>query len=201
LIYVVFYSMYGHVYTLAKTVAKAVEASGVADVKLFQVKETLPQDVLEKMYAPAKPDVPILDPNDLVHADGVLFGVASRYGQASAQFKCFWDATGQLWAKGALSGKPAGVFFSTATQGGGQETIAMTFLTHLVHHGMIFVPLGYANKNMFNVDEVHGGSPWGAGTFAGGQGQRQPTALELEVAETQGKNFAAITAKLHKGGQ
>ena len=115
---------------------------------------------------------------------------------AAAQMKAFMDSTGGLWMKGALIGKPAGIFFSTGTQGGGQETTALTFVTQLTHHGMIFVPLGYADPTIFNMEEVHGGSPYGSGTFAGPDGSRMPSDLEKGLAHTQGKNFGSIVKKL-----
>jgi NAD(P)H dehydrogenase (quinone) len=126
-----------------------------------------------------------------------LFGIPTRYGNFPAQFKAFWDATGQLWANGSLTGKYAGVFISTASQGGGQESTAMNALSTFAHHGIIYVPLGYAHSfaQSSRLDEVHGGSPWGAGTFAGGDGSRQPSALELEIATIQGKMFWETVAK------
>jgi NAD(P)H:quinone oxidoreductase type IV len=126
-----------------------------------------------------------------------LFGIPTRYGNFPAQFKAFWDATGQLWASGALSGKYAGLFISTGTAGGGQESTALNALSTLAHHGIIYVPLGYAHSfaQSSNLSEVHGGSPWGAGTFAGADGSRLPSPLELEIATIQGKSFYATVAK------
>lgn len=118
---------------------------------------------------------------------------------AAAQVKAFMDSTGGLWSAGKLVGKPAGLFFSTAVQGGGQETTALTFVTQLTHHGMIFVPLGYSTPLLFNMDEVHGGSPYGAGTFAAGDGSRQPSELEQNVAVHQGKHFGGIVRALKAG--
>jgi len=183
---------------MAQEVAKGVESGG-AEVKLLQVPETLPKEVLEKMHAPAKPDVPIATPQDLAEADGIIFGIPTRFGMMTAQMKAYFDATGQLWQKGTLVGKPASIFHSTATQGGGQETTALTTVTQLTHHGMIFVPIGYGNPSLFNMDEVHGGSPYGAGTFAGGDGSRQPTQLELGIAAYQGKYFAGVVNALKAG--
>jgi len=197
---VVYYSLYGHTATMAKAVAKGVEAGG-CDVKLYQVAETLPASVLEKMHAPAKDaSVPVIsDPAELEQYDGVIFGSGTRFGVVTAQMKAFFDSTGGLWQKGALVGKTAGIFFGTATQGGGQETTALTTLTQFVHHGMIYVPIGYSDPSLFNMDEIHGGSPYGAGTFAGPKGDRQPSALELGVATHQGKHQATITAALKAG--
>lgn len=185
---------------MAQRVAKGVEAAG-AEVKIYQVPETLNAGILEKMHAPAKDaNVAVLnDVAELEQYQGILFGIPTRFGQMPAQMKAMFDATGQLWQKGALVGKTAGVFFSTATQGGGQETTALTTLTQFTHHGMIFVPIGYSDPSLFNMDEVHGGSPYGAGTFAGPKGDRMPSALELGVAEHQGKYFAGVTVALTKG--
>jgi NAD(P)H dehydrogenase (quinone) len=198
-ILIVYYSMYGHIKTMAKSVAAGIEASGCT-AKLMQVPETLSAEVLGKMGAPARDEsIPTATAADLEAADGVIFGIPTRFGMAAAQVKAFMDTTGGLWGKGALVGKPASVFFSTGTQGGGQETTALTFYTQLVHHGMVIVPIGYSSKSLFNMDEVHGGSPYGAGCFAGGDGSRQPSKLELETAEHQGKHFSTIAAALKKG--
>ncbi|CAK7896032.1 hypothetical protein CAAN1_05S06348 [[Candida] anglica] len=187
---IIIYSTYGHITTLAETVKKGVEsAGGVADI--FQVPETLSDEVLAKMHAAPKPDYPIASPDTLVQYDAFLFGIPTRFGNFPAQFKAFWDSTGGLWASGALYGKAAGVFVTTGTPGGGQETTVVNSLSVLVHHGIIYVPLGY--KPVFplltSFDEVHGGSPYGAGSFAGADGSRQPSKLELEIAEIQGKTF------------
>ncbi|CAK7893346.1 hypothetical protein CAAN1_01S14224 [[Candida] anglica] len=194
---IIIYSMYGHISIMAEAVKKGVEsAGGVADI--FQVPETLSTDVLEKMHAAPKPDYPIASTETLVEYDAFLFGIPTRFGNFPAQFKAFWDATGGLWAKGALYGKAAGVFVSTGTPGGGQETTVVNSLSVLIHHGIIFVPLGYKPvfAQLTTFDEVHGGSPYGAGTFAGADGSRQPSSLELEVAEIQGKTFYETVNKL-----
>ena len=199
-IHIVYYSMYGHVGALAKSIAKGVEAAG-AEAKLFRVAETLPSEVLEKMHAPAADEsIPVATPDTLVEADGILFGAPTRFGMIAAQMKALFDSTGGLWMKGALVGKPAGVFFSTGTQGGGQETTALTWLTQLVHHGMVFVPIGYASPLLTDMSEIRGGSPYGAGTLAGADGSRTPSDKELELAEFQGKHFASIATKLKRGG-
>lgn len=191
---IIYYSMYGHIRKMAEAVKKGVEAAG-HEAELLQIPETLSDEVLGKMHAPPKSSDKLARVEDLAAYDGFLFGLPGRYGQFPAQFKTFWDATGSLWSSGALIGKPAGVFFSTAQQGGGQETIGLTLIPQLAHHGIIFVPLGYRDKRLFVNTEVHGGSPYGAGTIAD-DGSRQPSELELGVAETQGKSFAEIAAKL-----
>ncbi|KAF9558354.1 NADH-quinone oxidoreductase [Agrocybe pediades] len=196
---IVIYSMYGHIATMAKAVKTGIEGAG-GSATIYQVPETLPENVLSLMHAPAKPDFPIATPQTLTEYDGFLFGVPTRYGSMPAQWKSFWDATGQLWAKGSLAGKYAGFFVSTAGLGGGQETTVFTSLSTLAHHGILYVPLGYAHTfaQLTNLEEVHGGSPWGAGTLAGPTGSRQPSALELEVATAQGKSFWEIISKVKK---
>mmetsp|Transcript_23629 Transcript_23629/g.51630 ORF Transcript_23629/g.51630 Transcript_23629/m.51630 type:complete len:202 (+) Transcript_23629:135-740(+) len=194
---IVYYSMYGHIRSLAVEEKKGLEAAG-CEVTLLQVPETLPEEVLKKMGAPDKPDDPIAEAKDLPSYDGILFGLPTRFGMAAAQMKAFMDSTGSLWQTGALVGKPAGIFFSTATQAGGQETTALTFVTQLTHHGMMFVPIGYSSPLLFDLSEPHGGSPYGAGTLAGPDGSRQPLDLERKVAAHQGEYFGNIVAKLTK---
>ncbi|CAL8471232.1 g10774 [Coccomyxa elongata] len=196
-IYIVFYSTYGHIYKLAQEQKKGVDSVEGCEGILYQVPELLSDEILAKMHAPPKPDVPVLDVHDLPNADGFIFGFPTRYGTMAAQFKAFWDATGGLWQKGALVGKPATMFTSTASQGGGQETTIFTSLPNIVHHGMVYVPPGYGlGAPMYGLDEVRGGSGWGAGTFAAGDGSRQPSKLELDFAEYQGKYFAQVAKKL-----
>jgi len=198
---VIYYSMYGHIASLAKSIIKGLESAEV-EYKVFQFAETLPKEVLEKMHAPAKDDkIPVVTSDDLTNFDGFVFGFPTRYGNPAAQFKSFWDSTGGLWGKQALAGKPYSIFTSTGTQGGGQEATILTSLSNFTHHGMIYVPIGYTSPLLFNTDEVHGGSPWGAGTFAGPTGARQPSKLELDVAEHQGKWLGGIAAALKKGRQ
>ncbi|KAH7071822.1 flavoprotein-like protein [Paraphoma chrysanthemicola] len=197
---IVYYSMYGHVKQLADAELKGIREAG-GDATIFQVPETLPRDVLDKMYAPTKPkDVASLnDPSELEAFDGVLFGIPTRYGSFPAQWRTLWDQTGKQWQQGSFWGKYAGLFVSTGTQGGGQESTAIAAMSTLAHHGFIYVPLGYKTTigDLANLDEIHGGSPWGAGTFAGGDGSRQPSALELRVATAQGKAFYEAVAKAH----
>jgi len=187
---IVIYSMYGHVAKLAEAEKAGIESAG-GKAEIFQIPETLPQEVLTKMHAPPKPAYEIITPEKLATFDAFLLGIPTRYGNFPAQWKAFWDATGGLWASGGLHGKSAGVFISTAGHGGGQESTAIASLSTLAHHGISFVPLGYAKAfgQLTNLSEVHGGSPWGAGTFAGTDGSRNPSALELEIATIQGKSF------------
>jgi len=195
-IYIVFYSMYGHVEKLAEEIKKGAASVEGVEVSLWQVPEILPEEVLIKMNAPPKTEVPIIEPQQLADADGLLFGFPTRYGMMAAQFKAFLDATGGLWRSQQLAGKPAGLFYSTGSQNGGQETTALTAVTQLVHHGMLYVPVGYTfGAGMFEMEQVKGGSPYGSGTFAG-DGSRQPSKLELEQAFHQGKYLAGIAKKL-----
>ncbi|KAG4971568.1 hypothetical protein AAZX31_13G231700 [Glycine max] len=199
-VYIVYYSTYGHVEKLAREIEKGAASVEGVEAKLWQVPETLPEEVLAKLGAPPKSDVPIITPNELPEADGFLFGFPTRFGSMAAQFKAFFDATGGLWRTQALAGKAAGFFYSTSSQGGGQETTPLTSITQLVHHGLIFVPIGYTfGGGMFELEKVKGGSPYGAGTYAG-DGSRQPSELELAQAFHQGKYFAGIAKKL-KGSQ
>lgn len=193
---IVIYSMYHHVATLAEEVKAGIESSG-SKATIYQVAETLPENVLELMHAPAKPSYPIATPETIAEADALVFGFPTRFGSFPAQMKAFIDSTGGLWAKGALYQKPVAVFTSTGT-GGGNEMTIVNFMSTIAHHGMIYVPLGYAPVfgDLSNLDEIHGGSPWGASTIAGSDGSRQPSALELKIAKAQGAEFAKVAAKL-----
>lgn len=192
---IVIYSLYGHIATMAESVKKGVTSTG-AECEIFQVAENLSDEILKKMHAPPKPDYPIITPDKLKEFDGVLFGLSGRYGTPPAQMKIFQDSTGSLWQTGALVGKAGGCFFSTGTQGGGQETLGLTQVPFFAHHGMVFVPMGYTDARVFTHDEVHGASAYGSGTFAGADGSRMPSDLEKAVAISHGKHFAFITSKL-----
>ncbi|XP_010432140.1 PREDICTED: probable NAD(P)H dehydrogenase (quinone) FQR1-like 2 [Camelina sativa] len=196
-IFVVFYSMYGHVESLAKRMKKGVDSVEGVEATLYRVPETLSQEVVDQMKAPAKDfEIPEITAAELAAADGFLFGFPTRYGCMAAQMKAFFDSTGSLWKEQSLAGKPAGFFVSTGTQGGGQETTAWTAITQLVHHGMLFVPIGYTfGAGMFKMDSIRGGSPYGAGVFAG-DGSREATETELALAEHQGNYMAAIVKRL-----
>ncbi|KAI0107745.1 minor allergen Alt a 7 [Nemania sp. FL0031] len=195
---IVYYSMYGHIAKLAAAEKAGIEKAG-GTVDLYQIPETLPQEVLTKMHAPAQSaDVPLLeDPAVLEGYDAFLLGIPTRYGNFPAQWKTFWDKTGKQWATGGFYGKMAGLFISTASLGGGQESTAIAAMSTLAHHGIIYVPFGFAKAFgvMSDLSEVHGGGPWGAGTFASGDGSRQPTAKELELATVQGEEFYKTVAK------
>ncbi|OMP87469.1 Minor allergen Cla h 7 [Diplodia seriata] len=191
--------MYGHIKQLALAEKKGIEAAG-GTVDLYQIPETLSDEVLGKMHAPAKDaSIKTLDsPKTLEQYDAFLFGIPTRYGNFPAQWKAFWDQTGGQWQTGAFWGKYAGLFVSTGTPGGGQETTAINAMSTLTHHGIIYVPLGYKHTFALLADlsEVRGGSPWGAGTFSAGDGSRQPTEKELQLAEAQGKAFYETVSKV-----
>jgi NAD(P)H dehydrogenase (quinone) len=197
---VVFYSTYGHVYKMAEAIVEGAGEVGGAEVELRRVPETLPEDVLEKMGAveaqKAFAHIPVCTVEELANADAVIFGTPTRFGNMCGQMRQFLDATDQLWAKGALVGKVGGVFTSTATQHGGQESTLLTFHVTLLHHGFVVVGLPYAFQGQMNNDEITGGSPYGASTIAGTQGERTPTENELAGARFQGKHVASIAAKL-----
>ncbi|GMF09894.1 unnamed protein product [Phytophthora lilii] len=193
---IIYYSCYNYISTMAATIKEGVESVDGVTAEVYQVVETLPEELLTAIHGAPKKDYPIATPEVLKDFDGVLFGFPTHFGSLPSQMKALFDSCGVLWAAGALVGKPAGIFFSTGTQGGGQETTAFTALTFLTHHGMTFVPLGYRAQELRNMEEIHGGSPWGAGTLAGSNGSRQPSKLELAMATTQGKSFADITKKL-----
>ncbi|KAI9492828.1 flavoprotein-like protein [Zychaea mexicana] len=197
-VYIVIYSLYHHIYKLSLAIKEGLDANGI-DAKIFQVQETLSDQVLEKMHAPAKPDLPNIEASQLAEADGLIFGIPTRFGIFPAQMKALLDATGQLWAKGSLAGKFVATFFSTASQHGGQETTALNAVTYFAHHGLIYVPFGFANASMFNNDEVIGGSAYGSGTITNGDGSRQPSETELTIAKNQAENFAGIVNTYHKG--
>jgi NAD(P)H dehydrogenase (quinone) len=196
---VIFYSTYGHVWRLAEAVAEGAKAAGAA-VELFQVGETLPDDVLAKMGATeakkAFAHIPVADPKRLAEADAIVLGCPTRYGAAPAQMRAFQDQTGGLWASGALIGKVGSAFTSSASQHGGQETTLLAMSTFFFHMGMVIAGVPYSTKELSNVDEMSGGTPYGASTIAGPKGERQPTANELAVARAQGRHVATIAAKL-----
>lgn len=197
---VIFYSAYGHVYHLAEAVAEGAREVADTDVEIFQVAETLPAEVLEKMGAAearkAFAHIPTADPKRLAEADGIILGSPTRYGSATAQMQAFIDATGQHWSSGALIGKVGSAFTSTASQHGGQETTLLSMSTFFFHQGMAIVGVPYSSKELLNLDELSGGTPYGATTIAGPRGERQPTSNELAIARAQGRHVAKIAGKL-----
>ena len=199
---VVFYSTYGHVYKMVEAIAAGAGEVAGAEVEIRRVPETLPQEVLEKMGAvdaqKAFSQIPVCTVDELAQADAIIFGTPTRFGNMCGQMRQFLDATGQLWANGSLVGKVGSVFTSTATQHGGQESTILTFHVTLLHHGLIVVGLPYAFQGQMRIDEITGGSPYGASTIAGGDGSRMPSENELEAARFQGKHVAGIASKLAK---
>ena len=197
---VVFYSTYGHVYQMAEAVAEGVKKVAGAEVDIRRVPETLPLEVLEKMGAveaqKAFSHIPECTVDELAQADAVIFGTPTRFGNMCGQMRQFLDATGQLWAKGSLVGKVGSVFTCSATQHGGQESTLLSFHITLLHHGFVVVGLPYAFQGQMRVDEITGGSPYGASTIAGGDGSRMPSENELEGARFQGRHVAEIASKL-----
>jgi len=197
---IVFYSTYGHVYQMAKAVAEGVQEVSGSTVDLRRVPETLPAEVLEKMGAveaqKAFAQVPVCTVDELASADAIIFGTPTRFGNMCGQMRQFLDSTGQLWMQGALVGKVGSVFASTATQHGGQEATLLSFHITLLHQGMVVVGLPYAFQGQMNNDEITGGTPYGATTIAGTQGERTPTENELNGARFQGKHVAGLAAKL-----
>jgi NAD(P)H dehydrogenase (quinone) len=197
---VIFYSMYGHIWKMAEAVAEGARQVPGAQVEVYQVAETLPQTILEKMGATeakkAFAHIPVADPGKLPGADAVIIGSATRYGSAASQMQAFFDATGQHWATGALVGKVGSVFTSTATQHGGQETTLVSMQTFLFHQGLVVVGVPYACPELLNMNEITGGTPYGASTIAGTKGERLPSANELAIARYQGKHTTEIATKL-----
>jgi len=195
-----FYSLYGHIYTMAQAVAEGVGQVDGAEPVLRRVPETLPADVIEKMGAVESQkmmaDIPVCKVDELAEAEALIFGTPTRFGNMCGQMRQFLDATGQLWASGSLVGKVGSVFTSSNTQHGGQETTIISFHLTLFHQGMIVVGLPYAFKGQSIMDEITGGSPYGASTIAGAKGERQPSANELDAARYQGKHVATIASKL-----
>lgn len=197
---IVFYSMYGHIYRMAEAEAEGAREVAGAEVELLQVAELVPDEVLEKSGAKqarqAFAQIPIAKPEDLVDADAIIFGIPARFGNMCAQMRNFFDQTGGLWAQGSLIGKVGSVFTSTATQHGGQETTIICSIITLMHQGMIIVGMPYSEKRQMTLEEIAGGSPYGASTITGGDGSRMPSDNELAMARFQGRHVATIAKKL-----
>jgi len=197
---VIFYSMYGHMYQMAEAVAEGARQVEGVDVSIYQVAELVPQEALEKSGASkareAFKHIPIAEVGKLPEADAIIFGTPTRFGNMCAQMRNFLDQTGGLWVKGSLIGKVGSVFTSTGTQHGGQETTITSFHTTLLHQGMVIVGVPYSEQGLTNMNEITGGSPYGAGTLAGADGSRQPSENELKIARFQGKHVTEIAKKL-----
>lgn len=199
-IQVVFYSMYGHIYRMAEAIAEGARQVEGAEVEMYQVPELVPDEALErtggKAARSAFAHVPVIEPDRLAEADAILFGTPTRFGNMSAQMRNFLDQTGRLWMAGGLVGKVGSVFASTASQHGGQETTITSFHTTLLHHGMIIVGVPYAEPALTQMDEISGGTPYGATTITRGDGSRMPSEIELKIARYQGRHVAEITRRL-----
>lgn len=192
---VLYYSTYGHVETLAHAVAEGAREAG-ATVDIKRVPETAPEAVAKAAHFKLDQPAPIATVEDLVNYDAIIVGTGTRFGRMSSQMASFLDQAGGLWARGALHGKVGGAFTSTATQHGGQETTLFSIITNLLHFGMVIVGLDYGHAGQMTLDEITGGSPYGASTIAGGDGSRQPSENELVGARYQGRKIAETAAKL-----
>ncbi|MEC9346417.1 MAG: NAD(P)H:quinone oxidoreductase [Pseudomonadota bacterium] len=193
---VLYYSSYGHIETMAGAVAEGAGSVDGVEVTVKRVPELVPEDAARKAGIRLDQQAPVASPNELADYDAIVFGTPTRFGNMSSQMRNFLDQTGGLWAQGKLIGKVGSAFTSSATQHGGQESTLLSFHTTLLHHGMVVVGLPYSFAGQMGVDEIKGGSPYGATTIAGGDGSRQPSAVELEGARYQGRHVAEIAKKL-----
>ena len=192
---VLYYSTYGHIETMANAVAEGARKAG-ATVDVKRVPETVPEEIAKNGHFKLQQDAPVAKPDELEHYDAIIIGAPTRYGRMPSQMAAFLDQTGGLWARGALNGKVGGAFTSTATQHGGQETTLFSIITNLMNLGLTIVGLPYSYQQQMTLDEVAGGSPYGATTIAGGKGERQPSEIDLGGARHQGKLIAETAAKL-----
>ena len=195
-ILVLYYSMYGHIETMANAVAEGASKVSGAEVTIRRVPETMDAERFAQVGGKTQQDALEATPEELPHYDAIIFGTPTRFGNMAGQMRNFLDRTGGLWASGALYGKLASVFASTGTGGGQEHTITSTWTT-LAHHGMVIVPIGYGTKELFDISQVRGGTPYGATTIAGGDGSRQPSDEELAIARYQGEYVAGLATKLN----
>ncbi len=195
-ILVLYYSMYGHIETLASAVAEGARGVAGSSVDVKRVPELMTEEVARRVGAKLDQAAPVATVDELAGYDAIIFGTPTRFGNMCAQMRNFLDQTGRLWMAGGLVGKIGSVFTSTGTQHGGQETTITSFHNTLLHHGMIIVGVPYSCQELTNMNEITGGSPYGAGTLAGGDGKRQPSENELDIARFQGAHVARIAAKL-----
>ena len=193
---VLYYSSYGHIEAMAAVVAKGAREAG-AQVDIKRVPELAPDEVARNSHYKVDRAAPVAKVDDLAAYDAIIIGAGTRFGRLSSQMANFLDQVGGLWARGALHGKVGGAFTSTATQHGGQETMLFSIITNLLHFGMVIVGLDYGHAGQMTLDEITGGSPYGATTIAGGDGSRMPTANELVGARYQGRKIAEVANKLH----
>lgn len=192
---VLYYSSYGHIETMAYAVAEGAKSTG-ADVVVKRVPELVPEDVAKASHFKVDQAAPVATPDELAEYDAIIVGAGTRFGTVASQMRNFWDQTGGLWFAGKLVGKVGSVFTSSATQHGGQESTILGFIPTFLHQGMVVAGLPYAFQGQMGVDEIKGGSPYGASTITDGDGSRQPSAVELEAAKYQGAHVAKIAAKL-----
>jgi NAD(P)H dehydrogenase (quinone) len=193
---VLYYSSYGHIETMAKAVAEGAREAG-ATVDIKRVPETVPEAIAKGAHFKLDQEAPVATVEDLANYDAIVVGTGTRFGRMTSQMAAFFDQAGGLWARGALHGKVGGAFTSTATQHGGQETTLFSIITNLLHFGMVIVGMDYGHAGQMTLDEVTGGSPYGATTIAGGDGSRQPSENELTGARYQGRKIAETALKLH----
>ena len=196
---VLYYSTYGHVERLAEAVADGARSVPGTEVAVKRVPELMPPEVARQAGAKLDQKAPVANPLELGDYDAIIIGAPTRYGRMPGQMANFLDQTGALWAQGKLNGKVGSAFASTATQHGGQETTLMSIITNLFHLGLVVVGLPYSAQSQMRIDEITGGSPYGATTIAGGKGERQPSANELELARFQGRHVAEIAGALRRG--
>nr|WP_145551766.1 NAD(P)H:quinone oxidoreductase [Variovorax boronicumulans] len=192
---VLYYSTYGHIETMAGAIAEGARAAG-AQVDIKRVPETVPEEIAKKSHFKLDQAAPVATVEDLANYDAIVVGTGTRFGRMSSQMAAFLDQAGGLWARGALNGKVGAAFTSTATQHGGQETTLFSIITNLLHFGLVIVGLPYSHGGQMTLDEIVGGAPYGATTIAGGDGSRQPSAIELAGARHQGELVAKTAAKL-----
>jgi NAD(P)H dehydrogenase (quinone) len=198
-ILVLYYSAYGHIETMANAVAEGARETG-AQVDIKRVPELVPDEVARKSYYKLDQPAPVATVEELANYDAIIIGVGTRFGRMASQMANFLDQAGALWMRGALHGKVGGAFTSTATQHGGQETTLFSIITNLLHFGMVIVGLDYGHAGQMTLDEITGGSPYGATTIAGGDGSRKPTENELKGARYQGRKVAETATKLSVRG-
>ena len=192
---ILYYSSYGHVEAMAEAVAEGARAAG-AEAFVKRVPETAPAEVAAAAHFKTDQPAPVCTVEELPDYDAIVFGVPTRYGRLPSQMAAFLDQTGALWARGALHGKVGGAFVSTATQHGGQETTLFSLITNMLHFGMVVTGLPYSFPGQMRLDEVTGGSPYGATTVSGSKGERQPSENELDGARHQGELVAKLASKL-----
>jgi len=192
---VLYYSTYGHIETMAQAVAEGARSAG-AEVDIKRVPETVPEEIAKSAYYKLDQAAPVATVDDLANYDAIIVGAPTRFGRMPSQMANFWEQAGGLWARGALNGKVGGAFSSSATQHGGNEATLFSIITNLLHFGLVIVGLPYSHQGQMTIDEIVGGSPYGATTIAGGKGERQPSAIDLEGARHQGHLIAETAKKL-----